>query len=337
MVVRCGPYLLTGGPTDLYTQLNGCVYGLGMAPFRFGINDRLVADAAEWRDVARRAEDAGFDVLLVADHLADQLLGLAPLVTAAEATTTLRVGTFVLNHDFRHPVVLAREAATVDLLTDGRFELGLGAGHMAHEYESAGMTFDPPGRRVARFAEHVELVRRLLDGGGDEVSFDGEHFTVTDHRVVPARRPRLLVGGNGDRVLGVAGRLADIVGFTGFRQVEGTTDVDPSHFSRAGLADRVAVVRDAAGDRLDELELNVLVQRVHLGTSPATAAAEMAASIPFLDADGVLDSPFLLAGTVDSIVEELQGLRDELGVSYLATHGFNQDAFAPVVERLAGT
>ena len=308
-----------------------------MRPFRFGINDRLVDDVTQWRDLARRVEDSGFDALLVADHLGDQLLGLAPLVTAAEATTSLRVGTFVLNHDFRHPVVLAREAATVDLLTDGRFELGLGAGHMAHEYESAGMTFDPPSRRVSRFAEHVEVVRRLFDGDGEEVSFEGEHFTVTDHRLVPARRPQLLVGGNGDRVLRVAARHADIVGFTGFRQVDGTTDVDPSHFSRSGLADRVEVVRRAAGDRFADIELNLLVQRVHLGPSPQAAAAEMAASIPFLDAAGVLNSPFLLAGTVDSIAEELQGLRDELGVSYVATHGFNHDAVAPVVGRIAGT
>lgn len=308
-----------------------------MRPFRFGINDRLVDDVTEWRALARRAEDTGFDTLLVADHLGDQLLGLAPLVTAAEATSTLRVGTFVLNHDFRHPVVLAREAATVDLLTEGRFELGLGAGHMAHEYESAGMPFDPPGRRVARFAEHVEVVRRLLDDAGAPVSFAGEHFTVTEQRLVPARRPRLLVGGNGDRVLAIAARHADIVGLTGFRVVDGTTDIDPSHISRAGLADRIDVVRRAAGGRFAELELNVLVQRVQLGSSPEAAATEVAESSGFLSPEIVLDSPFFLAGTVDSIVEELESLREELGVSYVATHGFNHEAIAPVVGRLAGT
>ncbi|MEO1064018.1 MAG: TIGR03621 family F420-dependent LLM class oxidoreductase [Actinomycetota bacterium] len=308
-----------------------------MRTFRFGINDRLVDDVTGWRDIARRTEDAGFDTLLVADHLGDQLLGLAPLVTAAEATSTLRVGTFVLNHDFRHPVVLAREAATVDLLTEGRFELGLGAGHMAHEYESAGMVFDPPGRRVARFAEHVEVVRRLLDHAGEPVSFAGEHFTVTEQRLVPVRRPRLLVGGNGDRVLATAARHADIVGLTGFRVVDGTTDVDASHISRAGLADRIDVVRRAAGERFAELELNVLVQRVQLGTTPRAAAEEMADGHGFLTPEIVLDSPFFLAGTVESIVEELQSLREELGVSYVATHGFNHEAFAPVVARLAAT
>ncbi|MEM8905283.1 MAG: TIGR03621 family F420-dependent LLM class oxidoreductase [Actinomycetota bacterium] len=308
-----------------------------MRPFRFGINDRLVDDVEQWRDIARRAEGGGFDILHIADHLSDQLLGLAPLVTAAEATTDLRVGTLVLNHDFRHPVVLAREAATVELLTDGRFELGLGAGHMAHEYESAGLTFDPPGRRVSRFIEHVEVVRRLLDRAGEPVSYDGRHFTVTEQRVVPVRRPRLLVGGNGDRVLAAAARDADIVGLVGFRVVDGTTDIDPSHVSRAGLADRIGVVREAAGDRFGDLELNLLVQRVQLGSSPRAAAEEMSAGHGFLTPEIVLDSPFFLAGTVDSIVEELQGLREELGVSYVVTHGPNHDAFAPVVGRLAGT
>lgn len=306
-----------------------------MRPFRFGINDRLVESADEWRALARRTEEQGFDTLLVADHLGDQLLGLAPLVTAAEATSTLRVGTFVLNFDFRHPVVLAREAATVDLMTDGRFELGLGAGHMAHEYHSAGLRFDPAPVRVARFAEHVEIVRRLFDG--EELSLDGVHHTVTSHRLVPERRPPLLVGGNGTRVLQAAGRHADIVGFTGFRVVEGTTDVETTHVSSAGLADRVAVVREAAGDRFTDLELNVLVQRVRLGPSPEAAATALAAEVPFLDADGVLDSPFFLVGTADSIADELRRRRDELGISYIATHGPNREAIAPVVELLAGT
>ncbi|MEM9038086.1 MAG: TIGR03621 family F420-dependent LLM class oxidoreductase [Actinomycetota bacterium] len=306
-----------------------------MHPFRFGINDRLVESADEWRALARRTEDEGFDTLLVADHLAEQLLGLTPLVTAAEATSSLRVGTFVLNFDFRHPVVLAREAATLDLMIDGRLELGLGAGHMAHEYESAGMRFDPASTRVARFAEHVEIIRRLFDS--EELTFDGEHHTVTEHRLVPDRRPSLLVGGNGTQVLRTAGRFADTVGFTGFRVVDGATDIETTHVSRAGLADRIAVVREAAGDRFADLELNVLVQRVHIGPSPEAAATELAEGMPFLDADGVLDSPFFLAGTTASIVEELQGLRDELGVSYVATHAPNRDAIAPVVAALAGT
>jgi alkanesulfonate monooxygenase SsuD/methylene tetrahydromethanopterin reductase-like flavin-dependent oxidoreductase (luciferase family) len=168
------------------------------------------------------------------------------------------------------------------------------------------------------------------------VTFEGEHHRVTAHTLTPARRPPLLVGGDGRQVLRTAARFADIVGFTGFRVVEGTTDVEAPHFTRAGLADRIAVVREAAGDRFAELELNVLVQRVHLGPTPRAAAEELAEGIPFLDADGVLDSPFVLAGTPGSIADELRSLRDELGVSYVVTHGTDRGAMTPVVGLLAG-
>ena len=172
-------------------------------------------------------------------------------MVAAEATDQLRVGTLVLNNDFRHPVVLAREAATVDLLTDGRLELGLGAGHMKYEYDQVGLSFDPPAVRVARMTEAAEIIRRLL--AGEEVTFAGEHYQVDRHRCFPLPTQLhvpLLIGGNGRRLLATAARLADIVSFTGFSQVEGERNVNPTHFTVEGLhADRIPVVAIATSVR----------------------------------------------------------------------------------------
>src|SRR5438445_8837657 len=180
-----------------------------MKPFRFGINARDAGSRAEWQDKARRVEGLGYSALMVPDHLAAMLAPIPAAVSPAAATKSLRVGTHVLNNDFRHPVLVAREAATVDLLTDGRLELGLGAGHMKHEYDQAGLTFDPPAVRVARMTEAAEIIRRLLSG--EEVTFHGQHYRVEQHRSypVPAHRVPLLIGGNGRGVLRCAARLAD--------------------------------------------------------------------------------------------------------------------------------
>jgi probable F420-dependent oxidoreductase len=302
--------------------------------FRFGVSILAAGDRAEWRAKARRAEALGFDVLLVADHLADLVPPLTALCTAAEATERLRVGTFVVNNDFRHPVLLAREAATVDLLTDGRLELGLGAGHMKHEYDEAGLRFEHAAVRVARLAESVEIVRGLLDG--EEVTFVGEHYTVRGHRSFPAPAQThvpLLVGGNGDRVLSIAARRADIVGFTGFSQVEGTRDVRLSHFTSAGLDAKVAHVRAAAGDRFADLELNVLVQHVAATNDPRDALQRFVGDMPY-SVDDALDSPFLLAGTHDQMAAALRERRERFGISYYVVFERAMADFAPVIERL---
>jgi len=299
-------------------------------PFRFGVSIRSAASRREWQEKARRAEASGFDVLLVADHLAECLPPLTALCSAADATERLRLGTFVVNNDFRHPVLLAREAATVDLLTDGRFELGLGAGHMKHEYDEVGLRFDAPAVRVARLAESVTIVKRLL--AGEETTFVGEHYTVRAHRGFPAPSPArvpILVGGNGRRVLQLAAREADIVGFTGFSQVEGSRDVNLSHFTYAGAARRVALVRDQAGERFDGLELNALVQ--HVG--PPESVDEVAARTG-LGRDELLDSPFVLAGTPATLADRLHEHRERLGLSYFVVFEPAMDAFAPVIARL---
>src|SRR5438477_1013241 len=161
-----------------------------MRPFRFGISIGRAGSRAEWQDTARRVEDLGFSTLVVPDHLSPIFPPLIPLVSAADATKTLRVGTFVVNNDLRHPVVLAREAAAVDLLTDGRLELGLGAGHMQSEYDQAGIRFDPGVVRVERLGESVRIVKELL--AGNETTFEGRYYQVRGHTIHPrpVQQPR---------------------------------------------------------------------------------------------------------------------------------------------------
>jgi probable F420-dependent oxidoreductase len=301
-------------------------------PFRFGVSVRSATGAKDWRAKARRAQAAGFDTLLIADHLVEGMHApLAPLVVVAEATDRLRVGTFVLNNDFRHPVVLAREAATVDLLTDGRLELGLGAGHMKFEYEEAGLRFDPPGVRVARMAESVEIIRRLLDG--EEVTFGGEHYDIRGHRCfpVPARHVPLLVGGNGRRVLETAARQADIVGFTGFSQVEGEPRVNPSHFTDERLGVQIEWIRAAAGDRFAQLELNTLVQGITVTDDRHAAAAAVQGLVPSLTVDDILSSPYSLIGTAQEIADQMLDRRNRLGISYLTVFEKDLDQMADVI------
>ncbi len=305
-------------------------------PFRFGLSIRGASTREEWRQKARRAESAGFDTLLTADHLVDGMLSpLVPLLAAAEATDRLRVGTLVLNNDFRHPVVLAREAATIDLLTDGRLELGLGAGHMKSEYDAAGLSFDPPRTRVARLSEAAEVIRRLWSG--EALTYSGQHSRVDALRCfpLPLQKPLpLLIGGNGRGVLATAARWADIVSFTGFSQVEGESNVDPTHFTRDGLETQIGWVRAAAGDRFDQLELSTLIQGVSITGDRRAAARAVQPLLPTLSVDDLLASPYGLFGTADHIAEQLRQQREQCGVSYLTVFEKDLEAMTRVIELL---
>jgi probable F420-dependent oxidoreductase len=307
--------------------------------FRFGVNLRAADSRAAWIEKARRVEDLGYSTLLVPDHLAELLPPIPALVAAAGATSTIRIGTFVLNNDFRHPVLLARDAATLDLLSDGRFELGIGAGHMQSEYTEAGLAFDPASVRFERLGESVQILTSLL--AGEETSFDGRHYRVTGHRIfpLPAQRPRppILIGGNGPRILTLAAQAADIVGLTGLAFPKGATQVDVSGFKPSSVDERLALIRTAAGARFDRIELNALVQRVIPTDDRQQAAEELAAQWPALTVDDVLQTPYLLIGTTDQMVESLQARRQRWGISYVATHEPFLDALAPVVARLTNT
>jgi probable F420-dependent oxidoreductase len=306
-------------------------------PFRFGVNVRTAGSGADWADKARKVEALGYSVLCVPDHLAELLAPMPALAAAATATKHLRVGTAVLNNDFRHPVLLAREAATLDVLSDGRLELGLGAGHMQSEYEQAGLTFDPGATRVERLAEAVVIVKRLLEG--EPVKFSGRHYRVTGHTVHPRPiqrpRPPVFIGGNAPRLLTIAAREADIVGLTGITFRRGGKEPDVSDFRASVIDERVRLVREAAGDR--PLELNALVQRVIVTDDRRKAAEELAVGRwAQLTPEEILESPYVLVGTVDRIVEDLQARRERWGISYITTHEPFMDALAPIVARLGG-
>lgn len=295
--------------------------------FRFGLQVPRVESRDELVAVGHRAETLGFDTVVVADHLVDGLLApTVALATLAEATTRVRLGTLVLNNDWRHPALLAREAATLDLVSEGRLELGLGAGHAEPEYAEVGAAFDPPATRVARLEESVEVLRRLFDG--ETVTYEGHAYRLAAHHLFPVRRPRLLVGGNGDRVLALAAKMADIVGFTGLGRTRADGQTHEVAWDEASIDAKVAVVRAAAGPRLPELELNALVQHIAI-TDDREAAVAPLASFTGVDPPVLLASPYVLVGSVDEIVEQLSRVRERWGFSYFVTR--DAEATAPVI------
>src|SRR5919198_972897 len=228
-----------------------------LKPFRFGVTVGRASSRAEWAEKARKLEDLGYATLTVPDHLTDLFAPMPALTSAAEATTHLRIGTNVLNNDFRHPVLVAREAATVDLLTDGRLQLGLGAGFMQAEYDQLGVRFDPGGRRVERLAEAVRMLKGLFTG--QPITFVGQHYHVTRHQLqllpVQCPHPPVLIGGNGLRLLTMAAQEADIVGLTGITFRPGNHGPELSGWTVTGLEARLQRIREAAGARYERLEL----------------------------------------------------------------------------------
>jgi probable F420-dependent oxidoreductase len=304
--------------------------------FRFGVNTWAAISGHEWVDKARRIEALGYSTLFMPDHLADTLSPFSALAVAAQAAPMLRVGPFVLNNDLRHPVVVAREVATLDLLTDGRVELGLGAGYADAEYLQAGLQFDRGRVRVARLGEAVSIIKGLL--AGETVSFAGEHYRIAGHQIHPrpVQRPRppILIGGNGRELLTLAAKEADIVSITGATFPPGGRPVQLSGFAADDFSRRVAWVRSAAAGR--SLELNVLVQEVMVAETPGKPAHELASRFR-VTPDVVLDSPFLLAGPIGHLIETLQARRERWGISYVVVFDRSIEDFAPVVARLAGT
>ncbi len=310
-----------------------------MRPFRFGVNVRTTASAADWTALARKVEDLGYASLNVPDHLAEMLAPMPALAVAAAATTRLRVSTMVLDNDFRHPVLVAREAATLDLLSDGRLDLGLGAGHMKSEFDEAGLRFDRGAVRVERLGEAVTIIKGLL--AGETVTFAGRHYQVTGHTVYPrpVQRPHppIVIGGNGPRLLALAAAEADVIGLSGITFRRGGTEPDLVAFRPAAVDERVRLLREAAGARFERLELSALVQRVIVTDDRRAGAEELTRRWPALGVDDILDSPFLLLGTLDEIAGQLVARRARWGISSYVIFEPSLDAFAPIVARLAGT
>ncbi len=305
-------------------------------PFRFGVSSAIATTREEWHGRIRRAEDLGYDTFVIADHLRGHLSPLVALASAAEASRSLTFGTFVLNNDFRHPVLLARESATLQVLTGGRFELGLGAGHSKDEYDEAGYTFDPGHVRVERLAEAVEVIQQLFTGA--PANFSGLHYTVANHTLAPVleKAPPILIGGNAKSILRLAARKADIVGFTGIFLGPDGVGVDFRWFTREGLEDRLAIVREAAPDRMADLELNILIQSVTLTDDRPKAIADIGERLPALTPEQIDTCPYILVGNAEQIAERLIDYRERFGISYIVTHAPGMEALAPVISLLKG-
>ncbi len=305
-------------------------------PFRFGVQGRSAGSRDAWIALARKAEDLGFATLLVPDHIPRGLGPIGALATAAAVTNRLRIGSFVFANDFRHPALLAKEAATLDLLSEGRFELGIGAGWDRSEYREAGLPFDPAGVRIERLEEAARLLKRLF--GEEPVSHVGTHYAVTDLALLPRPvqqpRPPLLIGGGGRKLLSVAAREADIIGLSPRARMDGT--LDPTSLTAEATARKIDWVHEAARDRLSDLEINVYVYAVEV-TKDRRAAAERLAPAFGLPAEEILGSPHALIGPVELMTEQLQEQRERYGISYVVVGDNLIDALAPVIARVAGT
>lgn len=313
--------------------------GRGMAHprrFRFGVQGRGMGPRQAWLDTIRRVEDAGYSTFLVLDHFVRGLDPVAALGAAAIATSSLRLGSMVFDNDFRHPAVLAKAAATIDVLSDGRLELGMGAGWLREEYDQTGIPFDPAGVRIDRMVEAVQLLKRVF--AEDEVTFSGEFYQTEKLKMPPkpvqTPHPPIVIGGGSKRILTVAGQEADIVGLTTRALPDGSKDV--SDMTATATHRKIGWVRDAAGARLDDLEFTIMVSDV-IVTDDRMGAAERLASDMMVSAEEVLSSPQILIGSIDRMVEDLQRRREEFGLSYFVVIEPNMEKLAPVVARLAGT
>ena len=304
-----------------------------MRPFRFCLHSATALTMAAWRERARLAEELGYSTLYVPDHLDDQFGPLVAMTVAAEATSTLSVGSLVLDNDFRHPVVLAKEIATLGLAAEGRVEVGLGAGWLRSDYEPSGIDFDDASVRVDRLAESLTIMKALWTEG--EATFAGRHYSVRGARCDPRPKapPRTIVGGGSRRVLTMAAREADVVGVntslsSGEYAGAPALRVNLDHYDRC-----LAWVREAAGDRFDAIELQVLAFSVMV--VPSQMAAARCARVLGLPEEA-LDLPIVLIGTADNICDRLFERRERWGFSNIVVPDDTMETFAPVVARLAG-
>ena len=306
-----------------------------MPPFRFGVYAAVAPTMSAWRDQARMAEGLGYSTLYGSDHLDAQFGPLVAMTVAAEATSTLHVGSFVLNNDFRNPVVLAKEIATLGLAAEGRVEVGLGAGWLGSDYEQAGIEFDELAVRVDRLAESLAVMKSLWSQG--EATFAGRYYTVHGARCDPrpASPPRVMVGGGSKRLITVAAREADTVGINTSLKV-GDKSADTTIQATLDRYDRcLAWVREAAPDRFSSIEFQIVAFATRV--VPSRRAAVRTATMLGLPGEDALDLPIALLGTPDDLCERLLERRERWGFTNIVVPGEAMEAFAPVVARLAGT
>jgi probable F420-dependent oxidoreductase len=308
-----------------------------MRPIRFGVEMMTPFEGRTWAESARDLEDLGYSTLFVPDHFDEGYGPITAMATAAAATSSLRVASAVFAVDFRHPAVLARELASIDALSQGRLEVGLGAGYQVADYRGSGIAMDAAGVRVSRLIEYVEVLRGLFADG--ELNFDGAEYTITelDGSPRPYRPggPPIFVAGGGRRMLRFAARHADIVGVnpslpTSERRDEAIRDATPARFD-----EKFEWVREAAGARLDEIEFHAWLQHAEVTDDAEAAIAPLAAAMA-TSTDTALDSPVALVGSVSEIVERLHLRRERWGYTYYTVQQPVAHAFAAVIEALQG-
>ena len=304
---------------------------------RFGVQLHTAATGEEWAALARKVEDLGFDTLFLPDHFGDQLAPVPAMMAAAAATTTLKVGTLVFDNDYKHPVVLAKEMATIDRLSGGRTEIGLGAGWMLSDYEQAGIAYDTGKVRVDRFEEGLAVLKGLL--GPDPVTFEGAHYRITGLDGLPKpvqSPPPILVGGGLKRMLTIAAREADIIGINP-TMPNGAADADAARTGTAEHTDeKLRWVKEASGDRYDDLEINLLTLGCFV-TDDRAGLAEQFAPLFGLSTEELLEFPHAFIGTTEEICETILARRERWDASYIVVQSDALDAMAPVVATLAGT
>ena len=321
-----------------------------MKAFRFGIQSYAPASAQEWRDLARRAEDLGFSSF----HLADHVIGPGPalkatghpvqtvaaipaMAVAAEATTTIKVGCRVLCVDYRNPVMLAKEVATLDFFSEGRLELGLGAGWLANEYQAIGIDFDQPKVRLDRLEEVIALLRASVAEG--ELNISGEYVHAVGFEAVPKpankKMPPLMIGGGAKRILSIAGREADIVSLN-FNNSSGRLGPEGIGSSTAEETERkIAWIKEAAGERFDQIELETAAYFT-IVTDDGEGMREKMAPMFAMSPSDFAEHPNVLIGTIDEICDRIVERREKFGISYISFGSSVMEAIAPVVNRLAG-
>jgi probable F420-dependent oxidoreductase len=316
-----------------------------MRPFRFGMQAARVTDPTQWAALARSAEASGYDAFQIPDHLG-RLSTFPALMAAAAVTSRVKLSTYVLNQDFRPPAILAQEAGSVQMLTGGRLELGIGAGWARHEYAQAGLQYDSASVRVARFDEYLQVVKGILAATTESFTFDGQFFQTRAFAPLPRAGdpPPILVGGGSAHILAIAGRLADIISVSTRASPDGR--VDMPNIKREAVDRKINWVREGAGHRFDQIELNMTIRDVRVTDDrPAAARALLAewastperlANVDQLTEQDVLDSPHIVVGSVEQIVEQLEAARERWGFAYIEVSSGDADAIRPVLERLSG-
>jgi probable F420-dependent oxidoreductase len=305
-------------------------------PFRFGVQAARATSADEWIELAQRVERLGYSTLTMPDHFSDQLAPVPALMAAAMVTTTLRVGALVWDNDYKHPLVLAKELATMDLLSGGRVEIGIGAGWEKVDYDQSGMVYDTPGVRVDRFVEGIAIIKGLMSD--EAVTHHGAHYQITGHvgtpKPVQRPHPPILIGGGGPRVLKIAGREADIVGINS-TMTAGHVGAEALASMTAEQVDiKVDIARTAGEGR--NIEWNVRVFMVSFTDDRPGGLAGLSA-MTGMSAEQIAETPFALVGDCDQMIRDLIARRERWGFSYIIIGAGEVDQFAPVVAALAGT